>query len=249
VRTLARFLVATAALGFGFLAYVYLTLPDVAPLAAANPPTTAFMELRAAEAAARGTAPRRIRRWVPYGRIAGALKRAVLVAEDDAFWQHDGIDVKQIKASLERDLQKGSFSRGASTITQQLAKNLYLSPSKNPVRKLRELLVARRLEASLTKTRIFEIYLNVIEWGDGIYGAEAASRTYFHKPASALSAEEAALLAACIVNPRIMNPAHETPGLLRRQKLILGRMGIVTPPPDLPAPAAGDEPAPEPPAK
>jgi hypothetical protein len=129
-----------------------------------------------------------VQQWVPYSRISGSLKRAVSVAEDDAVWQHEGIDVKQIKESIERDLQKRSFSRGGSTITQQLAKNLYLSPSKNPVRKLRELLITRRLEASLTKTRIFEIYLNVIEWGDRIYGAEAASRTHFRKPASALDA-------------------------------------------------------------
>ncbi len=121
------------------------------------------------------------------------------------------------------------------TITQQLAKNLYLSPSKNPARKLRELLVARRLEASLSKTRILELYLNVIEWGDGIYGAEAAARAYFKKPASALTAEESALLAACIINPRIMNPAHLTPRLARRQRLILGRMQVVTPPPELTA--------------
>jgi monofunctional biosynthetic peptidoglycan transglycosylase len=147
-------------------------------------PTTAFVELRADEARARHAEPRRVQRWMPYNRVSGSLKRAVLVTEDDAFWQHDGIDVKRIEESLELDLQKGTFSRGGSTITQQLAKNLYLSPSKNPVRKLRELLIARRLEASLTKTRIFEIYLNVIEWGDGIYGAEAA-----------------ALLAACIINP------------------------------------------------
>jgi monofunctional biosynthetic peptidoglycan transglycosylase len=243
VKKVVNFVLACAAVGFGFLGYVYLTLPDVARLATVNPPTTAFIELRAAEARARGAAPHRVQQWVPYGRIAGSLKRAVLVAEDDAFWQHDGIDVKQIKESIERDIQKGTFSRGGSTITQQLAKNLYLSPSKNPVRKLRELLIARRLEASLTKTRIFEIYLNVIEWGDGIYGAEAAARTYFKKPASALSADEAALLSACIINPRIMNPAHQTPGLVKRQKLILGRMGIVTPPPDVAAPAAEEPPA------
>jgi monofunctional glycosyltransferase len=249
VKKLVTIAVASAVAAFGFLAYIYVTLPDVSGLATANPATTAFIELRAREAEARRAAPRRVQQWVPYGRIAGPLKRAVLVAEDDAFWQHDGIDVKQIRESLERDLQKGTLSRGGSTITQQLAKNLYLSPSKNPVRKLRELLITRRLEASLTKTRILEIYLNVIEWGDRVYGAEAASRTYFRKPASALDSEESALLAACIMNPRIMNPAHQTPGLVKRQKLILGRMGIVTPPPDLPAPPAAEEPATaEPPA-
>jgi len=184
VRKLVKLLLAAAAIGFGFLAYVYLTLPNVAELGATNPPTTAFMELRADEARARNVPPRRVQRWVPYSRISSSLKRAVLVAEDGTFWEHDGIDVTQIKESIERDLQKRTFGRGGSTITQQLAKNLYLSPSKNPVRKLRELLIARRMEASLTKTRIFEIYLNVIEWGDGIYGADAAARVYFRKPAA-----------------------------------------------------------------
>ncbi len=115
--------------------------------------------------------------------------------------------------------------RGASTITQQLAKNLYLSPSRTPVRKFTELLLTRRLEAELTKRRIFELYLNLIEWGDGVWGAEAASRTYFGVPASDLSAPQAALLAAAIVNPRLYNPAHPNAWLLRRQQLILSRMG------------------------
>jgi monofunctional glycosyltransferase len=247
VKRVLNLLLASAACGVGFLGYVYLTLPDVAALASTNPPTTAFIELRADEARARGEEPRRAQRWVPYSRIAGSLKRAVLVAEDSLFWEHDGIDVEQIKESLQRDIQKGTLSRGGSTITQQLAKNLYLSPSKNPIRKLRELLIARRMEASLSKTRIFEIYLNVIEWGDGIYGAEAAGRTYFRKAASALTPDESAMLAACIINPRIMNPAHPTPRLVRRQKLVLGRMGVMTPPPDPPAstpePAAAAEPA------
>ena len=119
-----------------------------------------------------------MQRWVRYEAISPQPRAsAVLVAEDDAFWQHDGVDVEQLKESIEVDLAKGTAMRGGSTITQQLAKNLYLSPSKNPLRKLRELLIARRLEAELPKSRILEIYLNVIEWGDGIYGAEAASRT------------------------------------------------------------------------
>jgi monofunctional biosynthetic peptidoglycan transglycosylase len=123
------------------------------------------------------------------------------------------------------------FTRGASTITQQLAKNLYLSPSKNPLRKLRELIIARRLEAELKKARILELYLNVIEWGDGIYGAEAASRTYFQSAAAQLDPNEAALLAGAIINPRLLNPARPTGRLLRRQQLILRRMGFVSPPP------------------
>ena len=119
---------------------------------------------------------------MPYERISPHLKRAVLVAEDSAFWQHGGVDFEQLKESMEANFEQGRFARGGSTITQQLAKNLYLSPSRNPIRKLRELIIARRLEAALSKRRILEIYLNVVEWGDGIYGAEAASRVYFHKP-------------------------------------------------------------------
>ena len=218
--------------GFGCLVYVYLTLPDVRPLRTGNPTTTAFMELRAREARAQGHAPRVLQRWVGYGRISPHLKRAVLVAEDDAFWQHDGIDVDQLRESIETDWTRGRFLRGGSTITQQLAKNLYLSPSRNPLRKLRELFIARRLEAELKKARIFELYLNVIEWGDGMYGAEAAARTYFHKSAAELNPEESALLAAAIVNPRVLNPAHPSGRLLRRQQLILRRMGVVLPPED-----------------
>jgi monofunctional biosynthetic peptidoglycan transglycosylase len=117
--------------------------------------------------------------------------------------------------------------RGGSTITQQLAKNLYLSPSKNPLRKLRELIIARRLEAELTKVRILELYLNVIEWGDGIYGADAAARKYFGASAADVGPAQSALLAAAIINPRVLNPSRPTPGLLKRQQLILRRMGAM----------------------
>src|SRR5918997_3736137 len=190
MRTLGRVIALVFAVAFGVLAFTYLTLPDVRPLRTSNPQTTAFMELRAREARARGHAPRRVQQWVPYARISPSLKRAVLVAEDSAFWTHDGLDYEQIKESMELNLERREFVRGASTITQQLAKNLYLSPSKNPLRKLRELIIARRLEAELPKQRILEIYLNVIEWGDGIYGAEAAARTYFGKPAAQLNSSE-----------------------------------------------------------
>ena len=168
MRTIGRVLVALPAAGFALLAYAYLTLPDVRPLKASNPTTTAFMELRDGEARARGKTPRRLQRWASYGHISSDLKRAVLLAEDDAFWQHEGVDFEQLQESIETDWARGGFSRGGSTITQQLAKNLYLSPSKNPLRKLRELIIARRLEAELKKARILELYLNVIEWGDGV---------------------------------------------------------------------------------
>ena len=226
MRKFVRGLVVAASLGFVYIAYVYLTLPDVRPLAEQNPPTTAFMELRKREAEQAGR-PWTIRqRWVPYTQISSNLRRAVLVAEDAAFFDHDGIDFNELRASLEHNWEEGRFERGASTITQQLAKNLYLSPTRNPIRKLKELLITRRLEAALTKRRILEIYLNVIEWGDGIFGAEAAARAYFRKPASALSPEEAALMAGAIINPREHNPARPTARLLRRQQIIARRMGI-----------------------
>lgn len=217
---------------FVYLSYVYVTLPDVRQLATTNPPATAFMELRAREARAQGKQPRRTQRWVAYKRISPTLTRAVLVAEDAAFWDHEGVDYDELQKSIELDWARGRLARGASTITQQLAKNLYLSPSRNPIRKLRELIVARRLEAELKKARILELYLNIIEWGDGIYGVESAARTYFGTSASALGPRESALLAGAIINPRLLNPARPTARLLRRQEIILARMGGVTPPVD-----------------
>ncbi len=229
-----------AAAGFAVVAYVYLTLPDVRVLAKSNPPSTAWMEMRAAEAAREGKSTRRVQRWVPYSRISQNLKRAVLVAEDAAFWDHEGVDLEELRKSIEVNWEQGRAVRGASTITQQLAKNLYLSPSRDPLRKLRELIIARRLEAALSKARIFEIYLNVIEWGDGIWGAEAAARAYFGIPASALSRQQAALLAGAIINPRVLNPARPTARLQARQRIILGRMGDVTPPAPVPVAVVPD---------
>jgi monofunctional biosynthetic peptidoglycan transglycosylase len=234
---------ALAALAFAFFAYVYLTLPDVRSLRTVNPTKTAFMELREREAAQEGRPLRHYQVWVPYTRISQNLKRAVLVAEDDAFWQHEGVDMEQLKISIRNDIEGGKAIRGGSTITQQLAKNLYLSPSRDPVRKLRELIIARRLEAELSKARIFEIYLNVIEWGDGIWGAEAAARTYFGTSASALGTEQGALLAGAIINPRVYSPAHPNTRLLRRQRIILSRMGRYVPPTTVPVVNNGPQPS------
>jgi monofunctional glycosyltransferase len=229
-RQVGRGLLGAAAVAFGCLAYTYLTLPDVRPLKTSNPTTTAFIELRAAEARASGKPPRRVMRWVSYSHISPSLKRAVLVSEDDAFWQHEGVDYEQLQQSIEVDWARGQLVRGASTITQQLAKNLYLSPSRNPLRKLRELIIARRMEAELKKVRILELYLNVIEWGDGIYGAEAAAQTYFSAPSSSLDPVQSALLAGAVVNPRVLSPAHPTRRLPSRQQIILQKMGDVAPP-------------------
>ena len=226
-----RILGVIAAVLFAVAAYIYLTTPDVRYLRTDPPKSTAFMDLRAREARSKGEKPKRIQQWVPYSRISPHLVRAVLVTEDSKFWQHDGLDYEQIRESIEINRERGEFVRGASTITQQLAKNLFLSPSKNPLRKLRELLIARRLEAELSKQRILEIYLNVIEWGDGIWGAEAAARTYFGKRAFQLSQPESALLAAAIANPRVMDPGSPTARLRRRQQMVMRRMGYAEPPP------------------
>jgi monofunctional glycosyltransferase len=236
VGTIGRGLVLVALLAFAYLGYVYLTLPDVRSLAKENPKTTAFMELRKEEARDEGRRKFSIRQqWVPYSRISPFLKRAVIVTEDAAFFDHDGIDLEEIKASLEKNWEEGQFLRGASTITQQLAKNLYLSPSRNPMRKVKELLITRRLEAALSKQRIFEIYLNMIEWGDGIFGCEAAARAYFGKSCASLDVPEAALLAGAIINPREHSPARPTKRLLRRQQIILRRMQFKPPAPPVPA--------------
>jgi len=218
-------LLTIAGVIFGVLAYLYLSLPDVRRLRVENPTTTAFMDLRARERIGRGQRPRKLHRWLRNDRMSPHIRRAVLVAEDSAFWQHEGVDFDQIRESLLINYEKGRFARGASTITQQLARNVYLSPARNPVRKLREVLIARRLEVELSKERILELYLNVIEWGDGVYGVEAASHHYFGHGAASLSPEESALLAASIINPRALNPARPSARLRRRQQLILNRMG------------------------
>jgi monofunctional biosynthetic peptidoglycan transglycosylase len=230
LRKLYRWTIATIAILFATLAYTWLTLPDVRVLRKQTPTRTAFMALRAKEAADDGKAPRFSHRWVNYSRISPTLVRAVLVTEDAAFYQHEGVDFDEIRASMEINWAKGQFIRGGSTITQQLAKNLYLSPSRNPYRKLTELFITRRLEVELSKARILELYLNLIEWGDGIWGAEAAARAYFGVPASALSPEQSALLAAAIINPRVYRPSHPNARLRNRQAIILARIGYVTPP-------------------
>jgi monofunctional biosynthetic peptidoglycan transglycosylase len=231
MRRVGRAIAAVAAFGFGYLAFLYLSLPDVRELRTKNPETTAFMRLRAREARREGRDLPHVHDPVPYSRISPHLKRAVLVAEDAGFWGHEGIDLEEIKKSLEADWEAGALTRGASTITQQLAKNLYLSPSRIPTRKLSELYITRRLEFELSKTRIFELYLNNIEWGDGIWGAEAAARTYFGIPASAIGPDQAALMAGAIVNPRVLNIAKPNGRLRARQRIIRARMGYVTPPP------------------
>jgi len=204
--------------------YEWITFPNVGALKDDWPKTTAFMELRKRELRAEGKDDSLSYQPVPYARISPYLRRGALVAEDSDFYEHGGVDVEALKAAIRRDWEKKKLTQGGSTITQQLAKNLYLSPSRNPLRKIEEYFIARSLESHLTKKRILELYLNVLEMGERVYGAEAAARAYFNEPASALSPSQAALLAGCLPNPRVMNPASPDKRLRARQRMILARM-------------------------
>jgi monofunctional biosynthetic peptidoglycan transglycosylase len=207
-----------------FIGYEWITFPDVSALAGSPPATTAFMEQRKAELRAAGKSDVIDYRWVPYAKISPYLRRAVLVAEDDSFFEHAAVDVNGLQEAIRKDWAHKKLTHGGSTITQQLAKNLYLSPSRNPFRKVKEYFIARSLENHLSKKRILEIYINVVEMGERVYGAEAAAQTYFHTSASALSPSQAALLAGCLPNPRVMNPASPNKRLRWRQRLVLSRM-------------------------
>jgi monofunctional biosynthetic peptidoglycan transglycosylase len=207
-----------------FAGYEWITFPDVSALASSPPVTTAFMEQRKAELRAAGKSDAIDYRWVPYARISPYLRRAVLVAEDDTFFEHGGVDVNALQEAIRKDWAHKKMTHGGSTITQQLAKNLYLSPSRNPLRKVKEYFIARSLESHLSKKRILELYLNVVEMGERVYGAEAASQAYFHTSALALSPSQAALLAGCLPNPRVMNPASPNKRLRFRQRMVLSRM-------------------------
>ena len=222
-RILLAFLALLAVL-LGWLGWEWFMFPDVSRLATNPPDTTSFMERRKADLRREGKDDRLAWTWVPYSRISPYLRRAVLVAEDDQFYEHEGVDLEAMKDALERDWKRKKITHGGSTITQQLAKNLYLSPSRNPIRKVREYFVARELEKHLEKKRILEIYLNVVEFGETVYGAEAASRQYFKKGASGLTPREAALLAGSLPNPRVMNPSKPNKRLRSRQRMILSRM-------------------------
>ncbi len=200
------------------------SLPDVSSLARRAPSRTALMRQRNAEARAAGRPSRVDQRWVPYQRISPLLRRAVLIAEDDAFFSHDGLDWHEIGASVRRNVEAGRVVRGGSTITQQLARNLYLGNERTVTRKLREVLLAGRIERTLSKRRILELYLNLIEWGDGVYGIEAAAQRHFRVSAAHLDARQSALLAAVIINPRRYDPTHATGRAERRARMILARM-------------------------
>jgi monofunctional biosynthetic peptidoglycan transglycosylase len=205
--------------------YQWLTWPDVASLAERAPRTTAFIEAYRARQRAAGKSTEVAWQWVPWLAIAPGLKRAVVSGEDMEFFFHHGFSTSEMKAALKAAMERGKPLRGASTITQQLAKNLWLSPSRNPWRKVKEALLTRSLEGHLTKRRILELYLNVVELGPGLYGVGAASQRYFGKPAADLDEHEAAQLAAVLPNPSGWRPGSGSGAYQRRVAAIERRMG------------------------
>lgn len=227
----------------GTIAYEGIMFVRVLWLRNHNPASTSLIDTRIREAQAKGQQPKREQVWVPLERISPNLQRAVLAGEDTNFLTHRGFDYEAIQKAWEQAQREAAreakaegenddwlpslpeFRRGASTVSQQLAKNLYLSTQRSFFRKGQEAALTIMLERTLTKRRILEIYLNVIEWGDGIYGAEAASQRYFRKPASSLSVNEAAFLSAMIPNPRtVYNPQTNPRRVARRQRIILRGM-------------------------
>jgi len=186
--------------------YIYLSLPSIGHLKSLNPRTTALIDQRIREAQQAGRVIRIQQIWVGFDAIPALLKESVRVAEDARFYEHEGIDYEEISEALKKNLEQGRWARGASTITQQLAKNLYLSTEKSLVRKFKEYLLALRLERELSKNRIFHLYLNVIELGPGIFGVEAAARRYFGKSVAQLSLEEMVRLTAVIPKPLSESP-------------------------------------------
>jgi monofunctional glycosyltransferase len=225
LRRWLRILAVTAFLVVGVMVIWQASRwPDVAGLARRNPTSTAFIDAYKTRERAAGHEPRVAWTWVAYGAISPALKRAVLVAEDIGFFSHRGFEPAELRNAVERAIEDGSMPRGASTITQQVAKNLWLSASRNPLRKAKEAVLTWQLERRLMKRRILEIYLNVAEFGPGVYGAEAASRRYFGKSAAALTDDEAAQLAASLPNPRAWHPGAAGPAYRRQVETIKRRM-------------------------
>ncbi len=200
------------------------TWPEVAALASLRPETTAFIERFKEQRRAAAASDAVNWRWLPYERISPHLKRAVLVAEDIGFFDHDGFAIEEIEIAIRDAVAKGKAPRGASTITQQLAKNLWLSPSRNPLRKIEEAILTWQLERHLDKGRILELYLNVVELGPGIYGVESGARHYFGESAATIGERQAAELAASLPRPSSWHSGSKSRGYRNRVDLILRRM-------------------------
>jgi monofunctional biosynthetic peptidoglycan transglycosylase len=189
-----------------------------------NPSSSAFMNTRLEIMQDKNPDAELRQKWVPYAKISDNLKRALIVAEDAKFVDHEGFDWEGIQKAYVKNIRKGKIVAGGSTISQQLAKNLFLSTKRTPWRKLEEAAITVMLETVMDKQRIFEIYLNVIEWGNGVFGAEAAARHYYHVSAAQLTADQAAKLAAMVPNPRYYDRHRDAPGLLLKTDIILSRM-------------------------
>ncbi len=211
----------------------YLVYPDVGRLVEDNPEKTAFMESREAQWQHEGRNDKKIQQtWVPLNKVSQNLIKAVLIGEDDKFWHHEGFDYQAIERAIEKNIMAKKFKMGGSTISQQLAKNLYLSPSKNPVRKIKEAILTWRLEKTLSKRRILELYVNVAEWGDGIFGIGEAARHYYGVSAASLTARQASKLAAILPNPILYSPTGASRYVRNRSNIIYAIMrkrGIVVP--------------------
>lgn len=208
----------------------YFIYPDVSKLKKKNPGKTNLMLYMEEKSRTKGRKLMISQDWVPLQGISVSLREAVLIAEDDKFWHHEGFDVEALQRALEEDIKNKKFKSGGSTITQQLAKNLYLTPSKNPLRKLKEAVLAWRLERSLSKARILEIYLNVAQWGEHIFGVEMASRHYYGKRASELTPWESARLASVLPNPKKYSPTGNSRYVEYRSRIIyniMSRRGFV----------------------
>nr|MBL8412472.1 monofunctional biosynthetic peptidoglycan transglycosylase [Dechloromonas sp.] len=190
-----------------------------------NPDTTRFMEIRLLELRAKNPDAQLKKQWVPYERISIHLKRAIIASEDAKFVDHEGFDWEGIQKAVEKNQKRGRLAAGGSTISQQLAKNLFLTPNKSYLRKVEEAIITLMLENLWSKRRIFEVYLNVIEWGNGVFGAEAAAQHYYKLGAAQLGPEQAARLAGMVPNPRFYDRNRNAPGLGRKTAIILGRMG------------------------
>lgn len=230
LRRLLLWGILIVGLPLGALALTWLaTLPDVGKLARHNPTSTALMDRRMAKESKEKRPITKQWSWAPLSRISSHLQRAVVVAEDASFFVHEGFDWEGIRDAALHNLEAGEMKRGGSTITQQLAKNLYLSSERSLLRKTREALITRSLEHHLTKERILELYLNVAEWGRGVYGAEAAARHHFGKSAADLTMSEAAWLAAILPSPQRYDPIRKTAALTRRHQRILRLVQKVSP--------------------
>lgn len=228
IRRAAILLAAAFLLNIAF----YFVYPNVSRLKQERPGKTAFMAYREGQWQKAGLQRRIRQEWVPLVRISPYAVKAVIIAEDDKFWSHEGFDFAAIQKAIEKDLQKRRFKTGGSTISQQLVKNIYLTPAKNPIRKLKEAILTWRLERNLSKRRIIELYLNVAEWGEGIFGIEAASRHYFGKGADDLTAREAAALAVVLPSPLRYHPVQGGRYVESRTEAvyrIMVRRGIVIP--------------------